>query len=1040
MKKNIFSILICFILVVSILAGIPVHVSAEAATGTSPALFGTETAFLRSAAYLGYPDFARRVDFGKSIVIPGVKATNVNGTLGTAYAVQGIAFTDEYCVISAYDRNAALNSVLYLIDAESGRYITTVVLPTTAHLGGLAFDGENLWMTVGSSMACLKKSTIKTAANSGNDCYVVSSFASRVDTSGTCSFATYYNGKLWVGEFTDMDTNSYLYSYTISKKTGSSPSITAVKSSANGGYRIQLPDRTQGVTFTSDGKLIVSRSYRASTSATDYISQLRVYNMKGWSSVTSTGTIEKGNAEFVYTMPPMAEGIAVRGDNAYLLFESAAYPSCRYQLDRVCAFPVSYLTEEMAHEYTVKFNANGGTGTMADQTMTIGQSAVLNTNTFAREGYIFSGWAFSASGAAAYDDGAEVTDLTTTENSTVTLYAVWNLTSRSGSCGETANWTLIDGTLTVSGTGTMTTYSAANPAPWNEFAPYIRNIVVEDGVTSVGNYAFNACSAAKSLYLGKDVKNVAGYSFNNTSLESIEVSEYNVYFTDSGNCLIKISGKRLILGCADSVIPADESVTVIGSRAFAGCTGLNEITIPANITDIWVNAFAGCSNLTDVTYDGAVTGWNDIAICSGNNELKNAQLHFTVTAISGTCGAKAVWTLDENGLMVISGSGSMTIFSSPEDTPWHAHRSEITDVRIKDSVTTIGAYSFSDCSNLRSIYIGKGVTNIGTRALYGCTGIGNINVSPDNKYFFASGDCLVKISNKSIILGCATSVIPTDGSAEIIAGSAFLNLKNLTDITIPCTIKQIWQNAFTGCDNITHITYLGTEADWNKIAICSGNGVIKSADITYAVTDTVSGTCGDNLVWTLDENGVLNITGKGAMTAFPSTASAPWYGLASFIREINIGDGVTTIGSNAFTDCSSVTVLNIGKGVKAVGRAFFGLPSIRTITVSADNKYLKADGNCLIVKAAKRMILGGTSSVIPTDGSVTVISSNAFYKCIGLTEITIPASVYTIWENGFGGCNGLKKVNYLGTAAEWAEFALCGGNNPISNAKLNILG
>ena len=108
-----------------------------------------------------------------------------------------------------------------------------------------------------------------------------------------------------------------------------------------------------------------------------------------------------------------------------------------------------------------------------------------------------------------------------------------------------------------------------------------------------------------------------------------------------------------------------------------------------------------------------------------------------------------------------------------------------------------------------------------------------------------------------------------------------------------------------------------------------------------------SGTCGPNLKWHLTDDGVLTISGKGDMYNYSNDHRAPWYGYD--IKRIIIGDGITTIGDNVFSDCSSLT-----------------------------------------------------SVTIPN--SVTTIGGYAFYNCSELTSVTIPNSVTKIGEATFSSC------------------------------------
>jgi hypothetical protein len=110
-----------------------------------------------------------------------------------------------------------------------------------------------------------------------------------------------------------------------------------------------------------------------------------------------------------------------------------------------------------------------------------------------------------------------------------------------------------------------------------------------------------------------------GNSFSNCSgLTSITVDYRNTNYHSDGNCLIKTSSKELILGCKNSIIPTDGSVTSIGDCAFSGCSGLTSITIPDRVTSIGWYAFKDCNSLVSINIPNSVTsiGWSAFAYCS----------------------------------------------------------------------------------------------------------------------------------------------------------------------------------------------------------------------------------------------------------------------------------------------------------------------------------------------------------------------------------------------------------------------------------------
>ena len=223
-----------------------------------------------------------------------------------------------------------------------------------------------------------------------------------------------------------------------------------------------------------------------------------------------------------------------------------------------------------------------------------------------------------------------------------------------------------------------------------------------------------------------------------------------------------------------------------------------------------------------------------------------------------------------------------------------------------------------------------------------------------------------------------------------------------------------------------------------------------------------SGTCGENLTWTLSDEGVLTISGTGAMTDYSS--SAPWYSSRSSITSVIISDGVTSIGYGAFYDCSSLTSVTIPNSVTSIGyRAFEDCSSLTSVTIGnsvtsigssafsgcnslpvidniryADTYLVEAvdktfsaytikDGTIWIGSSAFADCSSMTSVIIPN--SVTSIGGGAFYDCTSLTSVTIPNSVTSIGDYAFWYCSSLTSVtipNGVTSIGEYA-FSFCSG-------------
>ena len=168
-----------------------------------------------------------------------------------------------------------------------------------------------------------------------------------------------------------------------------------------------------------------------------------------------------------------------------------------------------------------------------------------------------------------------------------------------------------------------------------------------------------------------------------------------------------------------------------------------------------------------------------------------------------------------------------------------------------------------------------------------------------------------------------------------------------------------------------------------------------------------SGTCGANLKWHLTDDGVLTISGEGEMTDYSYSNRSPWYD-GQNIKRIIIDDSVTTIGDEAFNECSALTSVTIPNSVRAIGNdAFRGCSALTSVTIPNSVTTI-GDGAFSSCRAL-------TSVNIPN--SITTIAKYAFSHCFALTSVTIPNSVTTIGSEAFSECTNLQKV-YIGDSVK----------------------
>lgn len=530
----------------------------------------------------------------------------------------------------------------------------------------------------------------------------------------------------------------------------------------------------------------------------------------------------------------------------------------------------------------------------------------------------------------------------------------------SGKCGKNVSYSISDdGVLTISGTGAMNnfTYKSddSSDCPWHGVRYALKKIVVKDGVTSIGSCAFSFDAHVTDVTLPSSLKTI---------------------------------GRSAFLGChglTSVVIP--EGVTSVGAYAFWRCTSLQTITVPASATELGNCAFdtgeyydgSYHTQLTDIHYKGTAQQWYQ----AGGNSAYNPQ--FTTvycqgkalsTTSSGQCGDNAFWKLDKTGTLTIYGSGAMYDYPIDDNqdstSPWPVW--DVKRIDVQEGITTIGAYAFCYTVNATALSLPDSLTTIGQDAFccYGGTEI----VVPD------------KVTS--------------------IGDFAFNTCKNLQTITLPAGLQNIGI-CLIECDALKTINFGGTMEQW---LVCGGG------QSTFPTTTSVvcqgggtlyrSGTCGNNLTWTLDSSGKLTISGTGDMSDYThdfenNIRTSPWADYRSMIRSIEIGSGVTSIGSYAFED-TNITSLTIPGSVTAIGD--YGVKV---------NRYL-----------AELTLQPGLKS----------IGKEAFSRSYRLTTLTIPGSVTSIGKNAFTNNQQLTTVNFDGTQEQWN--AIGGKDSGVPDtAKLN---
>ena len=167
-----------------------------------------------------------------------------------------------------------------------------------------------------------------------------------------------------------------------------------------------------------------------------------------------------------------------------------------------------------------------------------------------------------------------------------------------------------------------------------------------------------------------------------------------------------------------------------------------------------------------------------------------------------------------------------------------------------------------------------------------------------------------------------------------------------------------------------------------------------------ALAAETAGACGDDLRWQLAD-GVLTVTGSGAMRDFPESEMAPWYPLREQITEVRLPEGLTSVGSLAFYGCTALTAVTLPQSVTAIGSyAFAECSSLQTFRM---NEGVTSIGECAF-RACEKL------AAITLPGSLERLGSMAFYRCESLTAVTVPASVSSMGVSVFAYCKSLVRA------------------------------
>ena len=599
----------------------------------------------------------------------------------------------------------------------------------------------------------------------------------------------------------------------------------------------------------------------------------------------------------------------------------------------------------------------------------------------------------------------------------VSILPVMASAADSGSLGNDVTWTLSsEGVLTVSGTGktadyeleySFGTFTGCTSPLWTHAAS-IKSIIIEDGVSAIGNAVFYGCHA-----------------------ETVEIAD---------------------------------SVSSIGRFAFGDCDNLSSVVIPDSVNNIYSKAFVGCASLKEVKLS---KNWNDMgpygydtAYNAGFGDPLYASPFAECPAITEIVIPEGITSVldyafeDMENLQKVTLPGSLTRIGSNAFSKCVA----LKEIELPSNLTEICWKAFNECDSLAKVYIPDSVVRIDSEAFANCDELWDVRVSPKWNTL-RSGNSTIrspfvkcpKLISLTIPEGMTAvldhafdhadslQTVTLPGSLTAIGEYAFYKCAKLEEINFPSAVTAIKYNAFNGCAALKEITLPQRLTDIGIFAFseCDGLENVFIPDSVTSIGTSAFSNCENLSSVRVSKNWQLVLCHSGVSTV---NTSSPFVSCPK-LKEIVLPEGMELIPQYAFQNIDNVPEFSFPQSLKKIGGSAFRNTGLKEITIPAAvtlGEYIGEGSVFAKCTQLEKVIFedGAELKFIPIScfsgctslksceipESVTTICASAFADCAKLESVKLPSNLYGMHGNAFYNCDSLTAISIPDSVTGMGEY------------------